>query len=234
VAPSFFPREEHNGSHRITAKESFVMAHSKKKLALWMMLGVIISYMHIDFPLEGQGPAQSADTETVIQSEASLSASRKGNEEAEEMNASLSMVSKKKDELFHPIINEAASRHEVDPALVKAIIMAESSYNPRAISKKGAKGLMQLMPLTAESLGVEDAFDPANNIHAGVGYFKRLLNQFDGDVELALAAYNAGSKRVRQYKGVPPFESTQRYIQKVLAYYETYKTRSYQIASNTI
>jgi soluble lytic murein transglycosylase-like protein len=210
------------------------MAHSKKKLAVWMILGVIISYMHSDFLLEGQKLAQTADMEPVVQSEDSLPALRNANEGSEELNASSSRVSKKKDELFHPIINEAASRYEVDPALVKAIIMAESSYNPRAISKKGAKGLMQLMPLTAESFGVEDAFDPVNNIHAGVGYFRRLLNQFDGDVELALAAYNAGSKRVRQYKGVPPFESTHRYIQKVFAYYETYKTRSYQIATNTL
>lgn len=210
------------------------MAHSKKKLAVWMILGVIISYMHSDFLLERQKPAQSADIEPVVQSEDSHPASREGDDGAEEMNASSSKVPKKKDEMFHPIINEAASRYEVDPALVKAIIMAESGYNPRAISKRGAKGLMQLMPLTAESLGVEDAFDPANNIRAGVGYFRRLLNQFDGDVELALAAYNAGSKKVRQYKGVPPFESTQRYIQKVFAYYETYKTRSYQIASNAL
>ena len=112
--------------------------------------------------------------------------------------------------------------------------MAESSYDPRAISKKGAKGLMQLMPLTAESFGVEDAFDPTNNIRAGVAYFKKLLNQFNGDERLALAAYNAGSKKVRQYKGVPPFEATQLYIEKVFAYYETYKTQSSLFASNTL
>jgi soluble lytic murein transglycosylase-like protein len=153
---------------------------------------------------------------------------------AEGVNSPSSLIPKKKDELFHPIIDEAACRHEIDPALVKAIIMAESSYNPRAISKKGAKGLMQLMPLTAKSYGVEDAFDPKHNIHAGVAYFRTLLNQFNGDERLALAAYNAGSKRVRQYKGVPPFEATQLYIEKVFAYYETYKSQSSLIASNTL
>jgi soluble lytic murein transglycosylase-like protein len=129
----------------------------------------------------------------------------------------------KKERLFHPIILQEASRHEIDPALVKAIIMAESGYNPNAVSKKGAQGLMQLMPSTAEALGVEDAFNPEQNISGGVRYFKQLVNRFDGDVKLALAAYNAGSKIVRHYQGVPPFKSTHYYIEKVFEYYELYK-----------
>lgn len=124
---------------------------------------------------------------------------------------------------FHPIILEAASRYEVDPALVKAIILAESEYNPHAISKKGARGLMQLMPRTAQDLGVEDIFDPEHNINGGVKYFKRLLDRFDGDLKLALAAYNAGSGKVRKYQGVPPFKATRYYIDNVFRYYEYYK-----------
>jgi soluble lytic murein transglycosylase-like protein len=116
-----------------------------------------------------------------------------------------------------------AKSYEVDPALVRAIIMAESSYNPRAVSKKGAKGLMQLMPKTAEYLGVEDSFNPEHNIDAGVRYFKKLLGQFNGNVKLALAAYNAGSRRVREYKGIPPFKATQRYVKKVFEYHKHYK-----------
>jgi soluble lytic murein transglycosylase-like protein len=131
----------------------------------------------------------------------------------------------KKELLFHPIILQEASRHEVDPALVKAIIMAESGYNPNAISKKGAKGLMQLMPSTAQALGVEDAFNPEQNISGGVRYFKQLVNRFDGDVKLALAAYNAGSKKVRHYQGVPPYKATHYYIEKVFKYYELYKNQ---------
>ena len=127
------------------------------------------------------------------------------------------------DRLFDPIIFQAASRHHVEPALVKAIIMAESGYNSKAISNKGARGLMQLMPATAEMLGVEDYYHPEDNINAGVKYFKQLLNQFDDDVELALAAYNAGSGRVREYQGVPPYKATQEYIKKVFEYYEFYK-----------
>ena len=130
---------------------------------------------------------------------------------------------RKKERLFHPIILQVASRHNIDPALVKAIIMVESGYNPNAISKRGAKGLMQLMPSTAEALGVEDVFNPEQNISGGVRYFKRLVNRFDGDVKLALAAYNAGSKIVRQYQGVPPYKSTHYYIEKVFRYYELYK-----------
>ena len=129
----------------------------------------------------------------------------------------------KKEHLFHPIILQVANRHEVDPALIKAIIMCESGYNPNAISKKGAKGLMQLMPLTAQALGVEDAFNPKQNISGGVRYFKQLVNRFDGDVKLALAAYNAGSKKVRRYQGIPPYKATHYYIEKVFKYYELYK-----------
>ena len=124
---------------------------------------------------------------------------------------------------YNHIIQRAANRYGVDPALVRAIIMAESSYNPKAVSKKGAKGLMQLMPRTAKYLGVEDSFNPEHNIDAGVRYFKQLLDQFNGDVKLALAAYNAGSRRVRQYKGIPPFKDTRYYIRKVFEYHQRFK-----------
>ncbi|MCP4667314.1 MAG: lytic transglycosylase domain-containing protein [Deltaproteobacteria bacterium] len=124
---------------------------------------------------------------------------------------------------FSPIIFQAAGRHQVDVSLIKAVIMAESRYNPQAVSKMGAKGLMQLMPGTAKALGVEDAFNPEHNVNGGVKYLKQLLNRFDGDVTLALAAYNAGSRHVRNYKGVPPFKATRYYIKKVFKYYLYYK-----------
>ena len=124
---------------------------------------------------------------------------------------------------FQPIIHKAATQYEVEPEIIKAIIMAESSFNPKAVSHKGAQGLMQLMPNTAEYLGVKDSFNPEHNIDGGVRYFKKLLDRFEGDVTLALAAYNAGSRNVLRYKGVPPFKATKVYIKKVLHYYETYK-----------
>ncbi len=124
---------------------------------------------------------------------------------------------------FDSLIHKVANRYEVDPALVKAIIKAESGYNPKAISKRGAKGLMQLMPGTAKALGVEDCFDPEHNINGGVKYFKDLLERFNGNVKLSLAAYNAGARKVRRYGGVPPFKATKYYIDKVFEYYSLYK-----------
>jgi hypothetical protein len=121
---------------------------------------------------------------------------------------------------FNNIVLQAAEEYDVDPALIKAIIMAESNNNPQAVSHRGAQGLMQLMPTTAKWLGVEDSFNPAANIDAGVRYFKCLLDRFNGDIKLALAAYNAGSRYVRKYKGVPPFKATRLYIKKVLKYHQ--------------
>lgn len=124
---------------------------------------------------------------------------------------------------FHSHILRASRTYDVDAALIRAIIMAESSNNPRAVSHRGAQGLMQLMPTTAKWLGVEDAFDPALNIDGGVRYFKKLLDRFNGDIKLALAAYNAGSRYVRKYGGVPPFRATRMYIQKVLKYQQEFQ-----------
>jgi hypothetical protein len=136
------------------------------------------------------------------------------------------MTSKQKnaENRYHSLIVKTAYRYKVEPAIIKAIIMAESGFNPKAVSKVGARGLMQLMPRTARSLGVENIFKPAHNIDAGVRYFKYLLDKYDGEIELALAAYNAGSYNVRKYGGVPPFKATKFYINKVLKYYEAYRT----------
>lgn len=129
-------------------------------------------------------------------------------------------------QLYSTIIETAAARHKIDPALVKAVIMAESRYNHLAVSKKGAGGLMQLMPNTAKELGVQDIFDPEDNITGGVRYLKKLLNRFDGDTKLALAAYNAGSRYVRHYGGIPPFLQTRTFIKNVLKYQQIYKTNA--------
>ena len=124
---------------------------------------------------------------------------------------------------FLNIIVLAAERHQVEPALVMAIIQAESRYDPNAVSEKGARGLMQLMPGTAKSLGVENIFDPLQNIDAGVRYLKRLILRFKGNWKLALAAYNAGVYNVIRHGGVPPFPSTRIYVRRVIAYYQRYK-----------
>lgn len=124
---------------------------------------------------------------------------------------------------YHHIILKTAERYDVDPALIRAVIAVESSNNPTAVSKSGAKGLMQLMPGTAKELGVEDIFNPQSNIEGGTRYLHRMLTRFNGDITLALAAYNAGSRHVLNYGGVPPFKETRRYVKKVLEQYKIYQ-----------
>jgi soluble lytic murein transglycosylase-like protein len=136
-----------------------------------------------------------------------------------------SISGRKAEHLYHMFIIQTANHYQIDPALIKAIIMAESGYNTKAVSNRGAKGLMQLMPETAQSLGVEDIFNPHQNIAGGVQYFKQMVNRFNGDLKLALAAYNAGSRNVRNYNGVPPFKATHTYIKKVFKYYQLYKNQ---------
>jgi transglycosylase-like protein with SLT domain len=125
--------------------------------------------------------------------------------------------------LLQPVILEASERYKVDHSIIRAIIMAESSYNLMATSEKGAEGLMQLMPNTARELGVTDSFNPTQNIHAGARYFKKLLKRYKGNVRLALAAYNAGIRNVSEYNGIPPFKATHSYIKKVLNYQRYYQ-----------
>ena len=123
---------------------------------------------------------------------------------------------------YDRIISKASRRYDVDPALIKAVIEVESDFNPRAKSKAGAKGLMQLMPATAKGLGVTDIYDPTSNIEGGVKHLKSLLTRFKRDVPLALAAYNAGEKSVRKYGTIPPYKETQGYVARVLEYRKKY------------
>jgi hypothetical protein len=113
-------------------------------------------------------------------------------------------------------IRESALRHGLNPALVESVIRVESAFNPTAVSRKGAQGLMQLMPQTASSLGVRDAFDPRQNIEGGVRHLRYLLGRYPGSLPLALAAYNAGEGAVNASRGIPPYVETQQYVRRVL------------------
>lgn len=127
---------------------------------------------------------------------------------------------------FEPIIASASQLFTVDPDLVRAIIKAESNFNPRAISPKGAMGLMQLMSQTAREMDISNPFDPLQNIHAGVRYLDGLLQRLNQNLPLALAAYNAGPTRVLSQKGIPPIEETRNYVQRVMKYYRDFKKKS--------
>ena len=123
----------------------------------------------------------------------------------------------------HQIVFDASMQEKIDPDFIESVVKAESSWNARAVSPKGARGLMQLMPTTAGQLGVNDPFDPQQNVNGGVAYMRQLLELYHGDAVKALAAYNAGPQRVAQYRGVPPYHETQAYVAAIVRDYNRKK-----------
>ncbi len=128
--------------------------------------------------------------------------------------------------VFDPIIKEASIRYGLSFSLIKAMIRVESNFNAKAVSRKGALGLMQVMPRNLKSLDIGDPFDPEQNIMGGTRYFKAMVDRFDGKLPLALAAYNAGPNTVEKYKDIPPIEETRNYVKKVMEFFYLYKNRS--------
>jgi len=124
---------------------------------------------------------------------------------------------------YDHLITGASKRQEVSFALLKALIKTESNFNPEAVSRAGAKGLMQIMPANIKELKIKDPFDPRENIMGGARYLKQLIKRFNGELPLALAAYNAGPKVVERYQGIPPIKETEEFVEKVLKYYAIYR-----------
>jgi len=120
------------------------------------------------------------------------------------------------------LINHFANKFQLDAALIKAVIKVESDFNPRVVSSKGAQGLMQLMPETAQEVGVNNPFDPSQSIYGGSLYLRKMLDSFDRNLDYALAAYNAGPTTVRKYGGIPPYKETQNYVKRVKHYFDYY------------
>ncbi len=140
--------------------------------------------------------------------------------EVTESGARISPVMLARAAKYDSIIESAATHASVQPELLRAVIVVESGFDPDAMSSKGARGLMQLMPATAKAYGVSDANDPADNVRAGARYLRDLMNRYEDDLELALAAYNAGESAVERYgRTIPPFEETRRYVPKVMKVY---------------
>jgi soluble lytic murein transglycosylase len=133
---------------------------------------------------------------------------------------------KTKEDGFDLFIKKLAEKHNLDPLLVKAVIKVESDFEVEALSRKGAQGLMQLMPQTARDLRVKDVWDPHHNIEGGVRYLRKMIDKFNNNWSLALAAYNAGPNKVKEYGGIPPYPETQRFVRKVISYYRYYKAQS--------
>ena len=148
---------------------------------------------------------------------------RESKEDVGDENNSSSVSYIKDSNQYDSLISEFSRKYQVDFALIKAIIRAESGFNPIAVSRKGAKGLMQLMPETAQRVNVLNIFNPRENIEGGVRHFKYLLSLFNNDLRLSLAAYNAGENVVAELRSIPPYRETVDYVKRVLSFYQSYK-----------
>ncbi len=174
-------------------------------------------------PAQKYTPEKDTDFQKILDASVSKSSEVAKTPFGDKIFSSLA-DSKMKPSKFDDLIQSYAEKNSLDPAFVKAVIKQESGFQPEATSHCGAMGLMQLMPATADSLGVKNAFNPEENIAGGTKYLRGLMDRFSGNKELALAAYNAGPGAVQRYGGIPPYNETQNYVKNVLSHYEKYKT----------
>ncbi|MBF0225651.1 MAG: lytic transglycosylase domain-containing protein [Desulfobacterales bacterium] len=183
-------------------------------LCSFIFINVEISYSDIYFYRDANGVIHFTNTPTSSKFKLYIKEKRK-------FSFKYSPYSSKD---FDHFITEASKKHKISFHLLKAIIKVESDFNPRAVSKAGAMGLMQIMPDNFQFLSLKNPFDPKENILAGATYFKGLYERYNGELELSLAAYNAGPGAVDKYNRIPPYEETKNYVHKVMKYYETYSS----------
>ncbi len=168
---------------------------------------------HTYYPLGSTNQSGNSDFDSVFEAETVIYATPESNESGNAAHTPVTSPAALED-----IFNRAASEYNVDVKLLKAVAKTESNFDANATSSVGAMGIMQLMPGTAQSLGVTNAYDPEQNIMGGAKYLSQMLKKYNGNTSLALAAYNAGPGNVDKYNGIPPFEETQNYVKKILAY----------------
>lgn len=206
-----------------------MLLHPFAVLALALLLGGVAPSAHANIYMfvDADGRVHMADRQ--IDARYQLAVSDTGGASAPPVSAPVARLDKSR---HNPLIAQAAQATGLPHALVAAVISVESGFNEKAVSPKGAKGLMQLMPGTAKRFGVTDVFDPAENIKGGTAYLKHLLALFNNDVSLTLAAYNAGEEAVARYgRKIPPFPETQKYVQLVLARYQPVEKKDAKSAS---
>jgi soluble lytic murein transglycosylase-like protein len=200
---------------------------SMKSLILMLMLGVLPASAMADIYsyTDAKGVLHFSNVPDNSQYQLILATQGGGGRQKEVTSDNRVQPSRAGKDRFAPIVEEAARDHQVDPALLHAVITAESGYNPDAVSRKGAVGLMQLMPETARRYGVENSFDPTQNIQGGTKYLSDLLQMFNNNLELAVAAYNAGENAViRHGYSIPPYRETLAYVPKVLKLQKKYRS----------
>ena len=190
---------------------------------LWLLLPGILFFVTLAFPVQSQADIYRYEDEEGVVHFTDAPTDKKFKIFLRDLRKDRQLrtrfrIAAANPQEFEHLIAKASAKYGVSASLIRAVIQAESGYNPQAVSRAGAGGLMQLMPGTAKHLKVADRFDPGQNVDGGVRYLKFLLDTFKGDVSLALAAYNAGLSKVAKYGGIPPYEETRTYVSRVLSY----------------